>query len=118
MYGCFLKQLLTLRKLYYLTLSIIYYVHHSNRIFYNRFYLGIKLSLNANIPKFRNNIITVYTIYVYYFVGEMFCKGDDYSKREYLLACDFYEDQEAPVADLLQYYPDPEPSPKIFGFNK
>lgn len=42
-------------------------------------------------------------------LGDMFCKGDDYSKREYLLACDFYEDQEAPVADLLQYYPDPEP---------
>ncbi|VVC86280.1 unnamed protein product [Leptidea sinapis] len=41
--------------------------------------------------------------------GEMFCKGDDYSKREYLLACDFYEDQESPVADLLQYYPDPDP---------
>lgn len=50
------------------------------------------------------------------FLGEMFCKGDDYSKREYLLACDFYEDQEAPVADLLQYYPDPDPeiSPKLF----
>ncbi|XP_073950243.1 uncharacterized protein [Choristoneura fumiferana] len=49
--------------------------------------------------------------------GEMFCKGDDYSKREYLLACDFYEDQEAPVADLLQYYPDPDPevTPKLFS---
>ncbi|XP_047524421.1 uncharacterized protein LOC125062484 [Pieris napi] len=49
--------------------------------------------------------------------GEMFCKGDDYSKREYLLACDFYEDQESPVADLLQYYPDPDPeiSPKLFS---
>lgn len=47
----------------------------------------------------------------------MFCKGDDYSKREYLLACDFYEDQEAPVADLLQYYPDPDPevTPKLFS---